>query len=164
MDVEESRKGSVSRIDPAIGPITGGTEVTITGNGFLPDAFARGDAGCRFGNQPALTASYIDAARVMCVVPPGSASDSALEVTVTMNRASFTSRGPVFTVYTEPVITAVVPRAGPVTGGTVITVHGTGLFTSSFLGCRFGDAATLRPGTLGSGCVFFRSFRFLSKI
>lgn len=151
----------ISSVEPRSGSSLGGTPVTLRGFGF-------GDANstltCKFGEQngqpmtsPAVRASPGVA---VCSSPPrilrpengngkvssvDSVTPSVVSVTLSLNGADFTSRGPQY-MYYEPVeVLGVFPALGSVNGGTVVTVVGRHFFPSEALSCRFGAFVT-SPG------------------
>jgi hypothetical protein len=60
---------TVSGIGPREGPTTGGTEVTITGNGFVDKASVK------FGDQPATTVVFVNATTLKATAPAHAAGD-----------------------------------------------------------------------------------------
>lgn len=120
---------TISTINPAQGPTTGGTAVTLTGSGLT------GATAVRFGSTPA---SYTvnSATQITAVSPAGSAGAVAVIVvspTGTSNAVTFT-----YTTAATPVVTAVAPSSGPTSGGTSVVITGTG-FTGT-TAVRFADA------------------------
>ncbi len=142
----------ISSVEPRSGSNLGGTPVTIRGFGF---GNASGTIMCGFGEQngqlftsPAVLASP---GMVVCSSPPrvpqaGEASfsggnPSVVSVTLSLNGADFTSRGPQY-MYYEPIeALGVFPTIGSVEGGTVVTVVGRHFLPSEALSCRFGAFA-----------------------
>lgn len=152
----------ISSVEPRSGSALGGTPVTLRGFGF-------GDANstltCKFGEHngqwltsPAVLASHGVA---VCSSPPrilssgrGAGSVSSVStsstplvvsVTLSLNGADFTSRGPQY-MYYEPVdVLGVFPTLGSVNGGTVVTIVGRNFLPSEALSCRFGAFAA-SPG------------------
>ena len=106
-------------ITPNLGPQTGGNTVTITGTGFS------GAAAVSFGGTPAPSFTIVSDTEITAVIPAGT---GAVQVTVTT--AGGTSNGVVYTYVPAPVIFTIVPSAGPASGGTTVTITGTG-YTSA---------------------------------
>jgi hypothetical protein len=132
---------SVSSIEPDGGPITGGTTVTITGNGFVPDASVD------FGFFPATNVT-VDSETQITATAPAQAAGSK-DVTVTNGQGtSPTNSGDVF-IYGEPGVVAVSPSSGPVGGGTVVTVNGTGFTPDAtvFFGFQAASSVTVQSST-----------------
>ncbi|MBB5476317.1 IPT/TIG domain-containing protein [Micromonospora parathelypteridis] len=121
----------VTDLAPASGPTVGGTTVTITGTGF---AEVRG---VDFNGLPGTDFTVDQAGTTITVVsPPNPAGPALVELVFPAGRVT----APTFT-YIAPTITTVVPNSGPNTGGTTVTITGTG-FTGA-TGVTFGDT----PGT-----------------
>lgn len=110
---------SRSVIAPALGPVRGGTVVTLIGQnlGNVVSLF------CRFGNGPfTVIARFVTARTLECMTPPH--SEGQVSVDVSLNGQQFTSFGAVFTYYNVAVVTALDPSDGPVEGGTLMALHG----------------------------------------
>ncbi|WP_313545212.1 IPT/TIG domain-containing protein [Leifsonia aquatica] len=119
----------ITGVAPANGPETGGTAVTITGTGFT------GTTGVTFGGTPATDVTVVDDTTITATTPAH--APGAVDVVVT------TPAGPSepgdFTFDAVPAITSVAPASGPETGGTDVTITGTG-FTGA-TGVTFGGTA-----------------------
>ncbi|WP_413787807.1 IPT/TIG domain-containing protein [Streptomyces platensis] len=117
---------ALSSVSPASGPAAGGTTVTLTGTGFT------GATAVQFGTT---SASFIvnSATQITATAPAGSGT-----VQVTVTGPGGTSNGQPFTYTTAPVpaLTSLTPTSGPTTGGTTVTLTGTGLATVGAV--RFG--------------------------
>jgi len=113
---------TVTSIAPTSGPTSGGTTVTITGTGFITGATVAFD-----GLAP--VAATVVSATSLTVVSPSTVVPGVvdLQVTTSGGSSSTTGTGDNFT-YTAPVpaVTSLSPSTGPVTGGTEVTVTGTG--------------------------------------
>ena len=124
---------SVTGITPVAGPIAGGTVVTITGTGFA-DA-----SGASFaGNASSYT--IVSDTSITATSPAGTAG--TVDITVTNETGtSSTSSSDHFTYDATPSVTGITPVAGPIAGGTVVTITGTGFADTS--GASFaGNAAS----------------------
>ena len=111
---------TVTGISPNSGPEAGGTSVTITGTGFA--TIAEVD----FGSTPALGSIEITDTTLTINSPPGT---GVVDVTVrTASGVSGTSSADRFTYIADarPTITEVTPNSGPDSGGTLVTITGTG--------------------------------------
>jgi hypothetical protein len=134
---------TVTRVEPAEGPASGGTAVTITGSGFTSASTVS------FGAVEAGGVTFESATQIKAVSPAGSGT---VEVTVTSGGVtSATSPADSFS-YTPappppPTVTRVEPAEGPASGGTAVTITGSG-FTS---------ASTVSFGAVEAGGVTFES-------
>src|SRR3984893_1307943 len=111
---------TVSNVNPATGPASGGTTVTITGTNF-----AAGDT-VAFGGSAATGVTVNSATSITATSPAGSGT---VDVTVTgPGGTSATSSADQFTYGpppSAPTVSAVSPASGPVAGGTAVTITGT---------------------------------------
>ena len=108
---------SVARLAPAKGPVSGGTGVLITGTHFDREVLA-----VDFGSLAAKF-TVLSATRIAATAPAGGAG--AVEVSVTNASGTSAKRtGDRFTYL--PGITDVSPGAGPQSGGSAVTVTGSG--------------------------------------
>jgi hypothetical protein len=120
---------TVAGLDPTSGPTSGGTVVTITGSGFTGATGVRfgGDAGTEFEVNPAGTT-------IMVSTPPHPAGPVPVEIVFpagTAGAGTFT--------FLAPTITSIDPDDGPISGGTRVTITGTGFGAASAV--RFGGSA-----------------------
>jgi hypothetical protein len=111
---------TVSNVNPATGPASGGTPVTVTGTNF-----AAGDT-VAFGGSAATGVTVNSATSITATSPAGSGT---VDVTVTgPGGTSATSSADKFTYGpppSAPTVSAVSPASGSVSGGTAVTVTGT---------------------------------------
>jgi IPT/TIG domain len=125
----------VTGLSPNSGPETGGTPVTITGSGFT------GATEVDFGTAAATNLTVVNATTIECDSPAG--SGTADVTVITPQGTSPTSAADEFT-YTAttlpaPTVTGVSPDDGPASGGTLVTISGTG-FTGATV-VHFGTTA-----------------------
>jgi len=115
---------TVASIQPAEGPLTGGTEVRITGTHFTNSSTVS------FGSTEA-TAVHVESPTQITATSPAAAAAGTVDVTVT-TPGGITATGPAdrFTYDPVPSVTALDPDEGPQTGGTSVAITGTG-FTST---------------------------------
>lgn len=109
---------TISTINPAQGPTTGGTTVTLTGTGMT------GSTAVRFGSTNATSFTINSATQIVAVSPPravGAAAVTVVHPTGNSNSVTFT-----YVVAQVPVVTSVAPSSGPTSGGTGVTLTGTG--------------------------------------
>ena len=112
---------------PNSGPQTGGSPLTLTGTGLT------GATAVRFGAVPATSFTVVSDTQITATTPPGTGT-----VQVTAVTPGGTSNGVPFTYTTAPVpaLTSLAPNSGPQSGGTTVTLTGTGLSTAGTV--RFG--------------------------
>ncbi|MEU9091604.1 IPT/TIG domain-containing protein [Streptomyces sp. NPDC087901] len=109
---------TISTINPTQGPTTGGTTVTLTGTGMT------GSTAVRFGSTNATSFTINSATQITAVSPPRTAGAAAVTVvhpTGNSNSVTYT-----YVVAQVPVVTGVAPSSGPTSGGTGVTLTGTG--------------------------------------
>lgn len=115
---------TVTSIAPITGPQTGGTAVTITGTGFLSGA------GVKFGGTSATNVTVVNATSITATTPAH--ASGPVDVVVT-NSDSLSATLPQAFTYAlpAPTISGVAPPTGPTTGGTPVTITGTGFQTGA---------------------------------
>jgi hypothetical protein len=129
---------STNGINPAQGPVAGGTHVTITGSNFGPDSTVA------FGANQATGVVVVNTTTITAVSPASTLpSGGAGAVMVTVTDGGGTSNGQSFTYVATPTISVsgVVPDSGPAGGGTNVTITGTGFTTLGTTTVSFGTAA-----------------------
>ena len=126
----------ISEILPTSGTTAGGTTVTITGTSFL------GATAVNFGAKVAATSfTVVSNTEIVAVSPPQVGARYVIVTTpygTSVNGVAdqFSYKIP------PPTVSAITPNAGPTTGGTVVTITGTG-----FVGTKsviFGTVSTTR--------------------
>eukprot|EP00814_Leptocylindrus_danicus_P016055 CAMPEP_0116049566 /NCGR_PEP_ID=MMETSP0321-20121206/30235_1 /TAXON_ID=163516 /ORGANISM="Leptocylindrus danicus var. danicus, Strain B650" /LENGTH=663 /DNA_ID=CAMNT_0003532005 /DNA_START=372 /DNA_END=2360 /DNA_ORIENTATION=+ len=127
---------TVSSVLPSRGVMSAETVVIIVGTNFLPSDNLR----CRFGVFTT-EADFVSSTEVTCSVPPSSEGSSDVTVGVSNNGVDFAEDDSVLFSYIEEVkIESVWPQHGSISGGTVVTVTGSGFDEEdSTLSCMFGD-------------------------
>ena len=136
---------------PVSGPVIGGTLVEVRGSGIaLPDA--RG-LFCQFGGADAVAATHASRELVTCVSPPSIDSlPGAVPVRLMNNDAVYEVMA-AFTYHSVVEIERIHPVLGLRSGGTLITLYGTGFIDTASTRCRFAEnlfvpARLLAPGQL----------------
>jgi len=112
----------VTGLSVSAGPTSGGTSVTITGVGFL------GATAVDFGSLAAASFTVVDDTTIAAVTPidPVSANQ-IVDVSVTSAAGTGVASPPdQFTFVVRPVVTSISPTAGPLGGGTPVTITGSG--------------------------------------
>ena len=132
----------VSAVEPASGPLAGGTRVSVNGINLM----ATGALRCRFGAL-SVEATYASAETVACDAPPRDANgDVVVQLSIDGGHAYATSRA-VFAYVATPTVLGLSPANGPRDGGTSVAVLGRDFAPSIDLSCRIGgadDAALVR--------------------
>ncbi|MFJ9967920.1 IPT/TIG domain-containing protein [Streptomyces avermitilis] len=106
-------------LSPTSGSTAGGSTVTINGTGFSSATSVA------FGANT-VAPTVVSDSQLTAVVPAGAAGSVGVSVTT----AGGTNNGLSYTYVAVPTVTTVAPDEGPVSGGTSVTVSGTG-FTST---------------------------------
>ena len=120
---------SIARVTPELGPVAGGTRVTVIGSGFEAGATVT------FGGQPATGVQTVGGATISCVTPPGTIGP--VEVVVTQSGGRSTALPLGFWYFDPsrggptPSIAAITPALGPATGGTMVLITGGGFATGA---------------------------------
>jgi len=109
----------IRRIRPGYGgPLNGGTEMTITGSGFMEGVVVT------IGEKKVEQLALFSPAELRLRTPPGTAGPKTVRVMNPDGQEAILEDG--FTYNLPPRITSISPNAGPLEGGTPITITGTG--------------------------------------
>jgi hypothetical protein len=122
----------ISLLIPDKAPISGGVEVLVHGRGFsagLTCVFGEATSPSRFLSEELLS----------CVAPASSRSGP---IRLTLRDKDTTKASTSFTYVDDVEIHATTPKAGSLTGGTLLTIRGRGFENTTQLGCRFGSLLT----------------------
>ncbi len=108
---------TITGVSPAAGPTAGGTFVTVTGTNFFAGATVT------FGGSLATSVTVASAFAITCVTPSGTMGPAAVTVTNVDGQGAtsgsgYTFQGP------APTLAGVSPGAGPIAGGTAVTLSG----------------------------------------
>ena len=125
---------TIRSVFPASGPPEGGTTVTITGTD-LGVTYADVVNNVMISSSPCITQEdgYIPGTQIICETTAFTSGPGSKDVTITVQRGTSSSvvvRRSLFTVV-APTVTGVEPSFGPMSGGTSITIRGTGLNISN---------------------------------
>jgi hypothetical protein len=115
---------TVTAVSPNVGPLAGGTRVTITGTGFL------GASAVKFGSANATSVKVNSAASITATSPAGAAGTTDVTVAAA-GGTSAASPSDQFLYQDAATVTGVSPNAGPTGGGTSVTITGTNLINVS---------------------------------
>ena len=153
----------VEQVTPSSGTIAGGLRVTVTGQGFLSNAVVY------IGGVPAADVVVVSSTQITATTPRGTLGAANVTV-VNSDGGSNTLNGAYY--FTEPAsqltLSSISATNGPVRGGTLVTITGTGFSGSVVL---FGGApassvtvqgpssisARTPPGVLGPVTVTVRN-------
>jgi hypothetical protein len=109
---------TITSLSPTSGPVAGNTAVTINGTGFVS-----GNTVVTFDGTAGTSLSVSSATRLTVRTPAHAAGD----INVIVSVRGVASAPATFTYVAPPTITDVSPNAGPLGGGTTVTITGTGL-------------------------------------
>ena len=116
---------AVTGLGATTGPSAGGDTVAVFGSGFTPSSTVD------FGTTPAPAVTYLSANELTATTPAGS---GAVDVTVLDGTAaSATSNADQYFFGSAPTVTGLSTANGPASGGTAVTVTGTGFTGASAL-------------------------------
>ncbi|MBS0590235.1 MAG: IPT/TIG domain-containing protein, partial [Proteobacteria bacterium] len=115
---------AVTAINPTSGPTAGNTTVIITGSNFS------GASAVKFGGTNATTYTVNSATQITATSPASAAGTVDITVT-TVGGTSATGAPDQFTYVAPPTVTGIAPTAGPLAGGTSVTITGTNLTGAS---------------------------------
>jgi hypothetical protein len=133
---------TVASVTPASGPVAGGQAVTVTGTNLT------GATAIHFGTAQATPQAGGTDTSLTTTTPAGTAG--AVDVTVvTDGGTSAISDGDKYTYLARPTVTALSPATGPAAGGTVVTVTGTNLASTTSVTFD-GTAGTALTGVTGT--------------
>ena len=108
---------SVMNVYPVIGPMSGGTVIHVEGTSFTTET------SCMIGTRLVLTTILLSSTQLSCVSPAQN-SPGVQMLELTSNVADFSFDRMTFQ-YIQPVqLRTISPRAGPVDGGTLVSVFG----------------------------------------
>lgn len=125
---------SVTSVTPKEGPLAGGNTVDLIGTGFTADAEVL------FGNNAATQITLVDSTHLTVTVPRGQVAD-LVDLSV-YNKNGTGNLRRVYRYDNELRLAGVSPLTGPVAGGTVVTLTGTGFtgVTQVLFGATAGTA------------------------
>jgi hypothetical protein len=133
---------SVTRAMPGHTSQLGGEEIVVHGTNFMPPN--EGSLYCVFGNpmvEPAVLAHWESSRILRCEAPP-TRQKGAVPVSIMHKDTLYTSSSVI--VFSErPEVLTLHPSRGPVRGGTVVTVTGNNLASTTTDRCYFGSIMTM---------------------
>jgi hypothetical protein len=134
----------ITSVAPAAGLVTGGQTVTVTGTAFTAGMTAT------VGGTP-VTPSGLSATSFTFTTPAEAAGTVPVRVTTLIGASALTAAD-AYTYEGPAVISAVTPSAGPVTGGQVVTVTGSGFVAG--MTATIGSTAVTPSGITASSFSF----------
>ena len=122
----------VERVVPSSGSASASKVVTVHGRHFVPTE----QLTCRFGGVQSALARWYSSTAIACTLPQDLSGNMSVEVS--HDGLSFTESGVQYEYSPAPVVLALVPSVGHVSGGTVVSVSGRDLgLGSARAGCLF---------------------------
>jgi hypothetical protein len=115
---------TVTSISPTTGSVSGATVVTITGTGFLSGATVK------FGGTAATNVSVASSTSITATTPAHALGKADVVVTNTDSQSGTLAQSYTYAA-AGPTFSSVSPNTGPVTGGTPVTITGTGFQTGA---------------------------------
>jgi autotransporter-associated beta strand protein len=110
---------TITSVTPSSGPAAGGTTVTITGTNFT------GASAIQFGAVNG-TIVTVDSNTQITATTPASAAGTVFVTVINNSVTTPNNAAAQFTFIGAPAVTSVAPTFGPVVGGTLVTITGTG--------------------------------------
>ena len=132
---------TVTNVSPSAGPTAGGTNITITGTNFT------GTTAVKLGATNATGVIVVSATQITATAPAGSAGTVDITVT-TPGGTSAANANDRYTYAGTPTVTGLAPDAGPLGGGTTVTITGTNLSLASAV--KFGATNASGVTVVGS--------------
>ncbi len=135
---------TVSLVSPNKGPSSGGTPITITGTGFVTGAtVAIGQGNGTVGAIAATSVVVVNSTTITAVTGGATKVGTFNLIVTTSGGTSAANAGDDYTYnYVVPTVSLVSPNNGPTTGGTPITITGTGFITGATVVIGQGNGLT----------------------
>ena len=121
----------ITLLTPASGPIPGGNTVVITGTGFT------NVTSVTFGGQP--TNFLVDSSTKIRAIAPQVGTSGTVDVVVTTTSGSSATSDATKYSYGVPVITKLDPSWGPIEGGNLVSIEGSGFINVTAV--KFGNTS-----------------------
>jgi hypothetical protein len=117
---------TVASITPNSGPASGGTEVTITGTGF------QSGASVKLGGTAATAVTVVSGTSITATAPAHAAGAVNVLVTNTDGQNGTLTNGFTYgAANPAPTVTSITPNSGVASGGTTVTIAGTGFLAGA---------------------------------
>ena len=121
---------AVTGVRPTSGPMRGGTTIRVQGDSFVAEQI-----GCVFSETLFVQAWFESTGVVSCVAPP-QLTAGPIPVTLISQQAMLAGNAWLHRIG-DPSVDRIFPTAGPLTGGTAVTVSGVNLIDELEAVCRF---------------------------
>ena len=134
----------MSKVSPNTGPTSGGTAITVTGTGFVSGAtvvIGQGN-GAGTGAIAATSVNVVSSTEITAVTGGGAKTGTWTLFVTTSGGTSAANSGAYFTYDPVPTVSKVSPNTGPTSGGTAITVTGTGFVSGATVVIGQGNGTT----------------------
>lgn len=131
---------AIAKVDPAEGPVGGGSPITITGSGFS------GKTKVLVGGKPAIGVQVVADDEIIAVTPPGIFGSQPVHV-INDRGTAVMKKG--FFYYDPPSIQTILPAAGPTGGGTESIIEGNNFTAKTAV--WIGEAQASVLGWYGTG-------------
>ena len=149
MMLEYVEGATVTSLVPSTGPITGGTNIIVSGTNFEFSSLLS----CRFGTDSTVPASYVSNNMVMCRSPKSNAAH-VVPVVLVNGGAVVSSHLDAQYTYTEASrVLSITPDSVPTTGNATIQIQGLHFSNVSTLQCVFGEEKILAPAVYVSDTI-----------
>ncbi|MBA2355582.1 MAG: IPT/TIG domain-containing protein [Acidobacteria bacterium] len=135
---------TIAAVSPALGPVAGGTSVTISGTGFQAGAVVS------FGSNIATVLSQTTTG-VTVRTPAGPVGAVAVSVANPDGGSATGASAFTYTSVNPPTVTSVSPTSGPPAGGTVVTIVGSNFQNGAIV--RFGSVAATVTSTTATRLI-----------
>jgi uncharacterized delta-60 repeat protein len=137
--VVELVRPTVTAVQPASGPVAGGTVVTLTGTHFLAGARVVASK-TGYSEFPPANVRVLNDRSLTAVTPVSPAGPGVTDVKVLNPDGFISPTNGLFTYLAPPTVTGVTPSSGPLAGGQTVTVTGQN-FQPGILMVTFGAVA-----------------------
>lgn len=127
---------TIATVQPASGPLGGGTPLTISGAGFAPGAHVR------INGRRALRTTVVNSGTITCLAPSSRVAGSVAVTATNPDGLAATAAGS-YAYVVGAAITGITPAAGPATGGTTVTITGSGFANGATVAVSGSQAASV---------------------